>query len=112
MGPWFYKPILGDSALDSFKLLPAALFYLIYAAGIVAFAVLPALETGRWQVALLRGLLFGLCAYATYDLTNHATLRNWSVSLTLVDIAWGALLTGIAATIGCFIAKLLLFRTV
>ena len=103
MGQTFYRRILGDMAIEGFRLAPAVLFYAVYALGIVILAIAPALESGRWQVALWRGLVFGLCAYATYDLTNQATLRNWSTALTVVDMAWGTFLTAAAATIGYFV---------
>ena len=100
MGQTFYRRLLGDMAVEGFRLAPAVLFYAIYVLGIVILAIAPALESGRWQVALWRGLVFGLCAYATYDLTNQATLRNWSTALTVVDMAWGTFLTAAAATLG------------
>ena len=80
---------------------PAAIvFYLIYAAGVVFFAVRPAVQSGNWSDALLRGAALGFLAYATYDLTNLATLRNWPVSVTLADLVWGTLLTAVAASAG------------
>jgi uncharacterized membrane protein len=104
MGPTFYRRILGDMALETFKLAPAILFYAIYVLGIVILAIAPAFDAGRWQVALWRGLILGLCAYATYDLTNQATLRNWSTSLTVVDLSWGACLTAVSATLGYLVS--------
>ncbi len=75
--------------------MPAAVaFYLIYVLGIVVFAVWPALESGDWRTALMRGAAFGFFAYATYDLTNLATLKVWSLKISLIDMAWGTLLTG------------------
>lgn len=71
--------------------------YLIYAAGLVYFAVLPA--SGMRQAAM-RGALFGFVAYAAFDLTNLATLRDWPVWLALMDMAWGAVLSGVAAAAG------------
>ena len=71
-----YRPLLGDLLRDDFLLAPAALFYLIYTAGIVVFAVSPALASGGWTAAGLRGLFLGLFGYAVYDLTNQATLRE------------------------------------
>jgi uncharacterized membrane protein len=104
MGQTFYRRILGDMAVEGFRLAPAVLFYAIYVLGIVILAIAPAFDAGRWQVALWRGLIFGLCAYATYDLTNQATLRNWSTALTLVDLSWGTFLTAAAATLGYLVA--------
>lgn len=78
----------------------AAAFYCVYMLGVVVFAVAPALAAGSAWMAFGYGGMFGLCAYATYDLTNYATLRNWPLSVSLVDTAWGAALTGVSATAG------------
>lgn len=100
MADLLYRPLLGDLLAESFNLAPAVLFYLIYIAGIVIFAIRPALASGRWTTAALFGALFGFCAYATYDLTNQATIKNWPVLITVADLFWGTLLTAIAATAG------------
>jgi uncharacterized membrane protein len=85
---------------------PAAIiFYLIFIVGILVFAVLPALEAKTAVKALTLGALFGFMAYATYDLTNLATLKNWPLTLTLIDMAWGAILSGSVATVSYFIGK-------
>ncbi len=102
VGPSLYKPILGELLAPQPRLGAAVAFYLIFIAGIVYFAVWPGLFSG-WQSALLKGALFGFFAYATYDLTNQATLAIWSTKITLLDMAWGTLLTGAAATGGCLI---------
>lgn len=79
---------------------PAALiFYLIFIIGILVFAVLPALEKGRAGHALLMGGLFGFFTYATYDLTNLATLKDWPILIVVVDIAWGVVLCGVVAAL-------------
>lgn len=101
----FYKPQLGDMMADKVNFAPAILFYLLYVLGIVVFAVLPALTSGDWTTALAFGALFGLIAYSTYDLTNHATLRNWPALVSLVDIAWGTLLTAVSATAGLLVTQ-------
>jgi uncharacterized membrane protein len=106
-GDALYRPTMGDMTLADFRLAPAVAFYLIYAVGAIFFAVAPALETGDWMTAALRGALFGLCAYATYDLTNHATLKNWSTTLSLVDMGWGSLLTAFASACACKITSAL-----
>lgn len=93
----FYKPILGDIMAANVNLKAAAVFYLFYPVGLVIFAIAPALKTGDLKTAAIMGALFGLFAYGTYDLTNQATLRNWTTSLTLVDMAWGATVSGVAA---------------
>lgn len=88
----FYKPTLGDIGLDGVNLPPAIVFYLLYPLGLLIFAVKPALKSGTSVTALLYGAMFGFFTYATYDLTNQATLRNWTLSLSVVDIAWGTFL--------------------
>jgi len=103
----FYRSRVGGLLLEDFNLPAALAFYLIYLAGVMLFAALPAFNAGSWKVALAFGAAFGFFAYATYDLTNLATLRGWSVSLTIVDIAWGAVLTGTSATLGYLAAKFL-----
>lgn len=96
----FYRPALGELLLDQPDLAAAALFYLVYVLGIVFFAVAPALQSGRWTTALVNGAALGLLAYATYDLTNQATLKGWPAVVTVVDIAWGIVLTAGAAVAG------------
>jgi uncharacterized membrane protein len=88
----------------------AILFYLLFIAGLIVFAVAPALESGGWTRALLLGAAFGFFAYATYDLTNLATLRDWPATLTVVDIAWGTVLGGTVATASFFIGTRILDR--
>jgi len=99
MASRLYKPRLGGLMRDDFSIAPAVAFYLLYVGGILFFAVAPALATGRWTTALVRGVLLGLVAYATYDLTNQATLRGWSSVVTIADLCWGMFVTGAAATI-------------
>lgn len=103
-GGSLYRPLLGDLLLAKFRMAPAVAFYLIYMTGIVFFATAPAIASGRWTAALLNGALFGFVAYATYDLTNQATLRAWSTTITIVDLCWGTVLTAISATLGYAIA--------
>jgi uncharacterized membrane protein len=97
----FYRPRLG-ALLSEMPVWPAAIaFYLLYAAGVILFVLRPALNEGTSPLgAAAWGAFFGLVAYGTYDLTNHATLRGWPLSVTLVDMAWGALLTAIASGVG------------
>lgn len=88
---------------------PAAIaFYLIFVAGIVIFAVSPALENGRWTTALVYGALFGFMAYATYDLTNQATLKQWSTMVTIVDMGWGTFASALCATLSLLFTRWLL----
>lgn len=101
----FYKNNIGTLLLEKPNMVAAVAFYIIYVIGIVVFALNPALEDGMWQTALWMGALFGLVAYATYDLTNLATLKKWSQKVVYVDMAWGAALTGAVATISYFIVS-------
>lgn len=103
-----YRPRLGELLLDQPNLLIAGLFYLFYVGGIVYFAVAPALADGGWSKALVAGLVLGFVAYGTYDLTNLSTLRGWPWSVTLIDLAWGTALTGVAAVSGFFITQFFL----
>ncbi|WP_454885052.1 DUF2177 family protein [Sphingomonas oryzagri] len=105
-----YRPKLGNLLLDGFNFAPAAVFYLLYIAGILIFAVSPALASGRWTTALSRGAMLGLLAYGTYDLTNQATLRGWPMAITVADLCWGTVLTGTTATIGFIAARWMLAR--
>ena len=93
-----YRAQLGDLMLEKPVIAPAVLFYLLYVVGVVVLVVLPALTARSWGFALTRGALLGCVAYATYDLTNQATMRGWSQTITLVDLAWGTVLTATAAT--------------
>ena len=95
-----YRPQLGHLMLSEFNLTPAAIFYFIYVAGITVLAVMPALADGKLTTALTRGAVLGLVAYATYDLTNQATLRGWSTTITIIDLCWGTFLTAFAASFG------------
>ncbi len=95
-----YRPLLGDLLTTGFRIGPAVAFYFLYLAGIVFLAVMPALETGKVWTAITHGLVLGLVAYGTYDLTNQATLRNWPVIITIVDLVWGAFLTTSSAVAG------------
>lgn len=99
MGPLLYRPILGDILLTNLRAVPAIAFYLIFPVGIVTFAVMPALRTASVGTAFVLALLFGAIAYATYDLTNYATLRNWTLQITIIDICYGAAASAIGATL-------------
>jgi uncharacterized membrane protein len=100
-----YRPNLGSMLADGFRLPPAAIFYFLYVGGIVFLAVAPGIEAGKWTVAATRGAALGFIAYATYDLTNQATLKQWSTTVTVADMAWGTVLTAVAATAGFFAAR-------
>lgn len=105
MASRLYRPVLGDILLVDLRIAPAVVFYLLYPVGIVVFAALPALKSDSLGTALALGALFGLIAYATYDLTNFATLRNWSATITIADIAYGAIASAIAAGAAFFAVR-------
>ena len=99
MAPRFYRPTLGDIAISGVNLPPAMVFYAAYPVGLLIFATNPALKSGSITTAVVYGALFGFFTYATYDLTNYATLRNWTLQLTLVDVAWGTILAAITSVV-------------
>ncbi|WP_313528285.1 DUF2177 family protein [Shinella sp.] len=105
MADMLYRPLLGDKLEPQFRLVPAICFYLIYIGGIVFFAILPALQGGGLVKAALNGAVLGLVAYATYDLTNQATLKDWPLAITLADIPWGAFVTAVGASAGFLAAS-------
>jgi len=108
MGERVYRPTLGDILLSQPNPWPAVLFYLVYPLGLMGFAVLPAHQDGSLIRALVTGLMFGFFTYATYDLTNQATLRNWTTILTVADVLWGAVLAACCACSGYIVASRLL----
>lgn len=96
----FYRKYLGFLMSPTPNWAAAGAFYLLFVGGLLYFAVLPGLQSGSLGKALLNGALFGLLTYATYDLTNLATLKDWPVVLTLVDIAWGVILSSLVTAAG------------
>lgn len=105
MSERLYKVEIGELLADRFRLGPAIAFYLLYILGMMIFAVGPALQNGNWKSALCYGAAFGFFAYMTYDLTNHATLRVWSLKVTILDMIWGTVLTGLAAAAGAAVTN-------
>lgn len=101
MADRLYRPALGQLMREPFAPGPAFAFYAIYILGMVAFAIAPALARRSWRLALGAGALLGLVAYATYDLTNQATLKGWPWHVTLADLCWGMFATGISAAAAC-----------
>lgn len=95
-----YRPRIGALLLDPPNLGVAAGFYLLYVAGVLLFAVMPALQQGDWVRALWGGAALGLVAYGTYDMTNLATMRGFSALVAVVDMAWGTVVTAVAAVAG------------
>ena len=105
-GPNLYRPALGDLLAPSFRIAPALIFYALYIGAMVWFAVRPGLVQGI-PFAVLNGALLGGIAYATYDLTNQATMKVWPVQITLIDIAWGAAATALASGIAAWAVGML-----
>lgn len=99
-----YQQGIGHLMADKPLILAAVVFYLVYATGIVTFTVWPQLATTGWTRSALLGAGFGLVAYATYDLSNLATLRGWPLGLSLIDIAWGTTISATSATAGKLVA--------
>lgn len=100
-----YKAELGPLLAAKPNMVAALLFYIIFVIGVVVFAVLPAASAGDWKVALGLGALLGLVTYATYDLTNLATLKNFPVKIVVIDLIWGVLLTATVATLTYIITR-------
>ena len=86
------------------NLVAAFLFYLIFTAALIFFVIAPALDKKMWTHAILGGALFGLTTYATYDLTNLATIKDWPLLVTIVDLIWGTVLSAVVSVITFFIA--------
>ena len=101
----FYTTQLGSLMSSNTNWLAAVLFYLLYILGVLVFVVLPGLEKGSLRQTILHGALFGLICYATYDLTNLATIRDWPWIITLVDLAWGTTLTALVGSLSYLAAK-------
>lgn len=100
-----YRKYLGSFLSDTVNWTAAIIFYLLFIVGIFYFAIMPAVEKNSLTKAIISGALFGFFAYATYDLTNLATLKNWPLPIVFIDIVWGAVLTGLVSTAGYFIVK-------
>jgi len=101
-----YDQQVGGMLRETPQMVGASLFYLAYAAGIVYFAVLPALSEGGLGAALLKGAVFGVLAYGTYAFTNYAVLDGWTMKLVVADVVWGGVLTAMTAAAGLYCARL------
>jgi uncharacterized membrane protein len=101
----FYAQQIGFFMKPDINWTAAVLFYLLFIVGLVFFVISPAMEKGSWVFAFFSGALFGLITYATYDLTNLATLKDWPLLVTAVDLVWGAVLAASVSIITYFIAK-------
>ena len=95
-----YQAGIGHLMADKPNLIAAFFFYALFPIGLMIFAILPESDTATWQHTAFLAALFGFFAYATYDLTNLATLKNYPLQLALVDMLWGSLVSAIAATVG------------
>jgi uncharacterized membrane protein len=101
-----YARYLGYLMAENVRWIAAIVFYLLFIAGLVVFVIQPAVVSGSWSEALVRGLFFGLVTYATYDLTNLATVRDWPLLITAVDLVWGTFLGGSVSIITFFVSRL------
>lgn len=106
MKPLFEQHI-GDWLLDEIRLRPAIIFYLFYVAGVLWFVSVSALRSEVPLNALIGGAILGAMAYGTYEFTNYATLRDWSLQMVAVDVTWGAVLTGFSAWVGVTLTRAL-----
>ena len=106
----FYSNQIGFLMKDNVNWLAAGIFYLLFVLGLVIFVITPALKEESLTKALLFGSLFGLITYATYDLTNLATVKNWPILVTVVDLVWGAVLSASVSVITFLIARSLKFN--
>ena len=102
---YFYSPHIGDLLRDTPLILPAILFYLIYPLGVTILVIVPKLDNGSLRSILFNGLVLGVVAYGTYNLTNMAALKGWSVNVVIVDMIWGGVLTGISAVLATYVIR-------
>lgn len=103
----FYQKEIGFLMSENPKIIPTVLFALIIVMGLLVFVINPALVKDSWKYALLAGMFLGVIAYATYDLTNLATLKGWPLKVAIVDLLWGATMGGSVSTISFFIIRML-----
>jgi uncharacterized membrane protein len=99
-----YRPVIGEIMAKDFNLGAAGAFYVIYIAGITWFAIRPGLEGGGVQAAMLNGILLGALCYTTFDLTSQAVMKVWATQISVLDILWGAFVTGAASAIATWAA--------
>jgi uncharacterized membrane protein len=103
----FYRTHLGNLLRDSFNMAPAIIFYLLYIVGLMVFVIVPAVNNGSIAQAAGLGILFGLVAYSTYDLSNFATLKNWPLPIVVADLLWGMFISGTVSVIAYLIGHAL-----
>jgi uncharacterized membrane protein len=104
----FYRKHLGPMLSPKVNWIAAVLFYLLFIVGLLVFAIRPALLRGKPVEALFLGALLGLISYATYDLTNLATLKDWPLVVTVVDLVWGTVLGSSVSFVSALVGKSLL----
>ena len=100
----FYAKKIGYLMAKNPNLIAAFIFYLIFISGLIAFVIIPALEKKLWLQALLMGAFFGLVTYATYDLTNLATVKDWPLVITIIDLIWGMFVSAMVSVVTYFLA--------
>ncbi len=101
-----YKKWLGHLFADKISFGPAVIFYILYAFGLVYLILQPALKSGgNIKSIIVPALVFGLVAYATYDLTNQSTLKDWPVHMSVIDMLWGTVLTGLSCVLAMTVYK-------
>ena len=105
VGAPLYAAAIGPLLAEQFRIVPAVVFYLLHVTGIMVLVLPLARQRGGLASAFLYGAMFGLCTYGTYDLTNHAILKIWSWHLTVIDMVWGSVVTGISATAGVWMER-------
>jgi uncharacterized membrane protein len=102
-----YQRYIGELLKPDVNWIAAILFYLLFIGGLVIFVLMPAVDSGSWVKALLLGALFGFITYATYDLTNLATLKGWPIQITIIDLIWGTFLGASTSTLSYLAYKLI-----
>jgi len=101
----FYKKHLGFLMAPEVNWYAALIFYFLFILGVLVFVVIPGIRDNDLTMTLIKAALFGLITYATYDLTNLATVKNWPILITIIDLIWGMVLTTIVSLAGFFIGK-------
>lgn len=102
-----YSQKIGNLLAENANLIPALIFYILFIVGVIIFVIIPGYEAKSLGKTLFLGALFGIMTYSTYDLTNLATLKDWPISVTIIDIVWGTSVSTVTAVAGYYIAKLL-----
>lgn len=100
-----YQKHIGLIMADKVNVVAALIFYIIFIIGLLYFVINPAIAKESFKVAVLAGMFFGFITYSTYDLTNLATLKNWPLTITIIDITWGTLLCGTVSGISYLLLK-------